>query len=112
MSVLADGPGQLQEVEGVLIARTESTMYKGNYLYVIQTPDGEELTIGGTAALNARLCDGDVGKLVRLEFTGWGESKSGKFKQISVSVWKDAPASGQQTAAAADGNDRGDGLPF
>ena len=86
--VMGDEPGQLQEVEGVLRARRPSERYQGQYLYEIEKADGEHVTVAGTGAINARLIEHDVGKLVKLSFQGWGKSANGNFKDIRVLVGK------------------------
>jgi hypothetical protein len=32
-----------------------------------------------------------VGKFLKAEFMGWGNSRNGKFKEIDVLVWEDEP---------------------
>jgi hypothetical protein len=88
--VLGDESGQLQEIEGTLTARRVSPAYADNFLYDISTSDGESVTIAGTASLNARLTEHDIGRYVAITFKGWGATKRGnKFKDIDVRVRRD-----------------------
>jgi len=111
--VMGDEAGQTQFIEGVLVERQPIVKFPGNFLYMIETTDGERPAVAGTAGINARLSDADIGKLIQLEFRGWGQAKNGKFKDIAVRVQsaraEPATHAGTSPAAAQDG---GDGLPF
>ena len=64
---------------------------KGNWHYELVQKNGESITVPGSASINSQLGPDDVGRFVRMEFLGWGNSPNGKFKQIDVMVWTAEP---------------------
>ena len=84
---LGDQPGQITEIEGELVAIRPSTTYLDNKVYDVRTLAGEQVTIGGTAGLNARLGERDVGAKVLIRFKGTGRTKQGAtFKETQVFI--------------------------
>lgn len=84
---IGDGDGQVKTAQGLL-----TEIRPGNYdnlLYNLVQQDGEIHTVPGSSSIDNSLGSHDVGEFIKLEFTGWGESKSGrKFKMIEVHVWR------------------------
>lgn len=89
--VLGDSPDHKKKVGGLLIGTPFDRMYPDKMNYVIVQKSGEEIVLSGSASLGRQLTDGDIGKFVKCEFTGWGKSANGKFKIIDVNVWEGAP---------------------
>ncbi len=87
---LGDKEGQVREVTGVFTGSRPGDYDKP--LYDFSGEGGEKLTLPHNAALEGRLTDADVGKLVRVVFVGWGTNKKGQnFKDITVHVWGNDP---------------------
>lgn len=89
--VLGDDEGNRKRVGGLLIGLPRDKGYnKTNYEIIEQS--GELITLSGSASIARQLDEQDVGKFVKLEFTGWGKSPNGKYKAIEVNVWDGEPS--------------------
>lgn len=85
--ILGDEQGNKKKVGGLLIGLPRDKGYdKTNYELVQQ--DGDVLTVSGSASIARQISEADIGKFVKLTFTGWGKSPNGKFKAIEVNVWE------------------------
>lgn len=85
--ILGDSEGDRKRVGGLLIAMPRDKGYdKTNYQLVQQ--NGDVLTVSGSASIARQINEQDIGKFVKLTFTGWGKSPNGKFKAIEVNVWE------------------------
>ena len=74
-------------IEGVLIGARPSGRFE-NTCYDIDNDDGN-FTVFGTAVLNNRLSEKDVGKTVRIKYKGESTSKSGQnYKDFEVAIKK------------------------
>lgn len=86
--VLGDGDGDKKKVGGLLIGCPKDRMYPEKTNYELVQQDGEVITLSGSASLRNQLGESDVGKFVKMEFTGWGKSANGKYKAIDVNVFE------------------------
>lgn len=89
--ILGDGEDQKKKVGGLLIGMPHDRTYPDKVNYEIIQRDGETILLSGSASLSRQINDGDLGKFVKCEFTGWGKSGNGKFKIIDVNVWEGEP---------------------
>ena len=94
---LGELEGNIKEATGTLIALEPSTQYQGTNNFqlkdatVVGTDDKPEqldnVLIFGTAFMNQRIKDGDVGKRVKFTFLGESRTKAGRrAKNIECSV--------------------------
>ena len=84
---LGDGEDQVESVSGLLVEIGPGGY--DNLLYKLMQENGNVRIVPGSSAIDQQLGSHDVGEFVRLDFTGWGESKAGrKFKEIDVRVWR------------------------
>lgn len=90
--VLGDEEGNKRKAGGLLIGCPRDRMYPDKTNYELVQKDGEVLTLSGSASLRNQLGDADVGKFVKMEFTGWGKSPNGKYKVIEVFVFDGEPS--------------------
>ena len=88
--ILGDAEGNVKSVGGLLANVSPDPRYPDNRRYELVQKDGTSKSLAGSASINSQLGIGDVGKFVKLSFTGWGHSSNGRFKEISVEVWEDA----------------------
>lgn len=88
--ILGDGEGNVRSAAGLLASVTRDPRYPDNRRYELVQKDGTSKSIAGSASINSQLGVDDVGKFVKLAFTGWGTSGNGKFKQIEVQVYEGA----------------------
>ncbi len=86
---IGDGDGQQEKAGGLLAAIKTVEGSDGPFqVYEMVQKDGTSLGVFGSASINSRLSEGDIGSFVKFHFEGWGKSKGGrKFKQIDVQVW-------------------------
>lgn len=84
--ILGDGEGNVKSAAGLLASVTKDPRYPDNRRYELVQKDGTSKSVAGSASINSQLGVGDVGKFVKLSFTGWGSSGNGKFKKIEVEV--------------------------
>lgn len=88
--ILGDGQGDRKKVGGLLVGLPKDRGYdKTNYEIVEQS--GDSITVSGSASIARQISEADIGKFVKMEFTGWGKSPNGKFKAIEVNVWQGEP---------------------
>ena len=80
--------GQRPGVAGVLVGIRDDPRYQGRKQYTLAGPGNEEVTLAGAAAIDMRLGKDDIGHVVMLKFTGWGNGPNGKFKAIDIEVSK------------------------
>lgn len=85
--VLGDDKEQTRRTGGLLLAIEPDRRYPEKDNYRIITQKGEEILISGSANLARQISKGDLGKFVKLEFSGWERSPNGKYKVIDVSVF-------------------------
>ena len=86
--ILGDDPTKnKRKVAGLLASVKPDRTYKDNFNYELVQKDGTSISLAGSASINRMLSADDVGKFIRAEFTGWGSSPNGRFKQIEVQVW-------------------------
>lgn len=86
MVKLGDGPDQVMQAEGIFLGSVPSPKY-GADRPLLNFRDGadEMFSIPHNAALDGRLSNADVGKLVKITFAGWAITKSGhNVKQFDV----------------------------
>lgn len=88
--ILGDAEGNAKSVGGLLASITPDPRYPDNRRYELVQKDGTSRSLAGSASINSQIGVGDVGKFVKLAFTGWGHSSNGRFKEISVEVWDGA----------------------
>ena len=86
--ILGDGERNAKSVAGLLAAVTRDPRYPDNRRYELVQKDGTSKSVAGSASINSQLGVDDVGKFVKLAFTGWGASGNGRFKQIDVQVFE------------------------
>ena len=86
---IGDGENQRKEAGGLLAAIKTVEGHDSSFLvYEFVQQDGETLGVFGSASIDSRLGNVDIGKFIKLTFEGWGVSKNNrKFKQIDVAVW-------------------------
>lgn len=89
--VLGDDREQTKRAAGLLLAIEADRRYPEKDNYRIITQKGEEILVSGSANLARQISKSDLGKFVKLEFTGWEKSANGKYKVIKVSVFDGAP---------------------
>lgn len=89
--ILGDGEGSVKKASGLLIATPPDRGYPDKNNYVLVQQNGDEITVSGSASLARQINEQDVGRFVKLEFTGWGKSANGKFKMIEVNVYEGEP---------------------
>ncbi len=104
--------GQRPSVAGVLRSIREDTRYKGRQQYTLAGPGDEEVTLAGSAAIDARLGEADLNHFVVLRFLGWGNGTNGKFKQVDVQVSEEAYDDADDVKWDELDEDTIDGLPF
>ena len=85
--VLGDEEGNKKKVGGLLIGCPKDRMYPDKTNYELVQQDGEVQVLSGSASLRNQIGEADVGKFVKMEFTGWGKSANGKYKAIEVFVY-------------------------
>jgi hypothetical protein len=85
--VLGDEEGNKKKVGGLLIGCPKDRMYPEKTNYELVQQDGEVQVLSGSASLRNQIGEGDIGKFVKMEFTGWGKSANGKYKAIEVNIW-------------------------
>lgn len=84
--------GEVMSFEGLLVAIKEHERFSDQVAYVFKGEDGELYEIAGTTVINDQLRFTDVGKILRLEFTGWVRGKSGRpYKSVVVHLWSGQP---------------------
>lgn len=86
--ILGDAEGNAKSVGGLLAGISPDPRYPDNRRYELVQKDGTSKSLAGSASINSQLGVGDVGKFVKLAFTGWGHSANGRFKEISVEVFE------------------------
>jgi hypothetical protein len=86
--ILGDAPKNKKKAFGLLASVKPDRTYKDNFNYELVQKDGTSVILAGSASINRMIAEEDIGKFVRAEFTGWGSSPNGKFKQIDVQVWE------------------------
>ena len=86
--ILGDAEGNVKSVGGLLAGISPDPRYPDNRRYELVQKDGSSKSLAGSASINSQLGVGDVGKFVKLAFTGWGHSANGRFKEISVEVFE------------------------
>jgi hypothetical protein len=89
--VLGDEEGNKKKVGGLLIGCPKDRMYPEKTNYELVQQDGEVQVLSGSASLRNQIGEGDIGKFVKMEFTGWGKSANGKYKAIEVNIWDGEP---------------------
>jgi hypothetical protein len=89
--VLGDEDGNKKKVGGLLIGCPRDRMYPDKTNYELVQQDGEVQVLSGSASLRNQLGEADIGKFVKMEFTGWGKSANGKYKAIEVFVYDGEP---------------------
>lgn len=89
--VLGDEEGNVKKTGGLLIGCPKDRMYPDKTNYELVKQDGEVVTLSGSASLRNQIGEGDIGKFVKMEFTGWGKSANGKYKAIDVFVYDGEP---------------------
>jgi hypothetical protein len=90
--ILGDDEGNVKKVGGLLAAVTQDKLYPANMNYELVQKNGESIVVAGSASLSRQISPTeDVGKFLKAEFMGWGNSRNGKFKEIDVLVWEDEP---------------------
>lgn len=89
--VLGDEEGNRKKVGGLLIGCPKDRMYPEKTNYELVQQDGEVQVLSGSASLRNQLGEADIGKFVKMEFTGWGRSANGKYKAIEVFVYDGEP---------------------
>ena len=75
---LGDGEGQVQEFEGILVDIDANNFYPEQLQYNFKTSEGELISIPGNAMIDSNLDMADIGSLVKINFTGWQQSKAGR----------------------------------
>lgn len=96
--ILGDKQGNISKIGGLLIGTPVDKTYEKSLNYEILRKDGEVVTLGGSASLARQLNDRDIGKFVKCEFKGWGNSPNGKFKDIEVFIWDEEPTAEMKAA--------------
>lgn len=86
--ILGDDEGCVKRVGGLLVRMIQDQQYPQRQNYEIVQKNGESIMVAGSASLSRQIFPADVGKFLKAEFTGWGKSPNGKFKQIEVNVWE------------------------
>jgi hypothetical protein len=87
--ILGDDPTKnKRKASGLLASVKPDRAYPDNFNYELVQKDGTSITLAGSASINRMLHADDVGKFVKAEFTGWGSSPNGKFKQVEVEVYE------------------------
>jgi hypothetical protein len=86
--ILGDKPENKRKASGLLASVKPDRTYQDNFNYELVQKDGSSIILAGSASINRMLHADDIGKFVRAEFTGWGSSPNGKFKQIDVQVYE------------------------
>lgn len=85
--ILGDGEGNVAKVSGLLASVKPDPRYPDNKRFELIDRDGTAKSVAGSAAINSQLGAQDIGRFVRLVFTGWGKSPNGRFKVIDVFVY-------------------------
>lgn len=89
--VLGDEEGNKKKAGGLLIGCPKDRMYPEKTNYELLQQNGEVQVLSGSASLRNQIGESDIGKFVRVEFTGWGKSPNGKYKAIEVFVFNGEP---------------------
>ena len=84
--ILGDGEEHVKKVGGLLVGVKQSVAYPENLIYELVQKNGKSQFVAGCASLMKQLYPRDVGKFAKIEFDGWGTSKNGKFKMVTVFV--------------------------
>lgn len=83
---LGDAEGHVKKAGGRLVAIRDGKY--DNRLFVLEQEDASVLTVAGNTMMEEQIQNSDIGKFVKMEFDGWGESKSGnRYKEIYVYFW-------------------------
>lgn len=89
--VLGDEEGNKKKAGGLLVGCPKDRMYPDKTNYELLQQDGEVQVLSGSASLRNQIGEADIGKFVKMEFTGWGKSPNGKYKAIEVFVFTGEP---------------------
>lgn len=89
--ILGDEDGQHRKVAGLIVAMPQDQGYKDKTNYRVATKNDGVVTVSGSATLARQLSEADIGRFVKMEFTGWGKSANGKYKVIDVNVYEGEP---------------------
>jgi len=81
--------GQVQQCGGLLASvRPDPNPEFKNKRYELVLQNGDTVEVAGSASIDRKLHEHDVGSFVKITFESWGVNKRGqKFKNISVKVW-------------------------
>lgn len=82
IATLGDAEGQVKSAEGKLVRIEPSKKFDGKKNYVLEQSDGAELTVFGSAFIENRVSDNDVGKLIRFEYEGVDKKTRAKIIKV------------------------------
>jgi len=94
--ILGDAEGHTRRVAGLLASVVPDPRYPDNRRYELVQQDGSSKVVAGSASINSQLGIGDVGKFVKLSFTGWERGRNGHYKVITVEVYEGEPSAPMQ----------------
>lgn len=101
--ILGDAAGQVKAASGVLVAIQRDRRYENNKNFTLVGKGGEERVVAGFTSLNGMLDASDVGKFVKIVFTGWGKGPNGKYKIVDVEVFSGTPTKEMMDWLGAEG---------
>lgn len=89
--ILGDAEGNARKAAGLLAAVTTDRRYPDNKRYELVQQDGSSISLAGSTAINSQLGPDDVGRFVKITFTGWEKGRNGRYKTFEIEVYEGEP---------------------
>jgi len=84
VATLGDGEGQVKEVSGKLLKIEQSKKYENRKNYILEQPDGSTVTCFGSAFIDNRVSESDIGKTMKFEYAGMDKKTRAKIIEVFI----------------------------
>ena len=81
---LGEATGQVKSVEGKLVQIVPSNKFQNKKNYVLETADGKQTTVFGSAFIDQRINPSFIGKYVKFEYKGIDPKSRAKIIDVYV----------------------------